>query len=204
MAGKVLLTGRTLQKSLLMLQRIAKLLDRKNIKYCLDGGTLLGIVREKRLLPWDNDMDLTVLWPNRLKLMLWASVLRIYGYHVTFRRHKENLPPFRKGDIRLVVIRTRKNMVQIGDVHLDIFIKKKMDGNYYWVVGRAKRRLKSVPDRFYDNLEHVPFNDYGYCAPKDWDGYLTYRYGDWHKAVKEYNYLEDDRAIISKSENKHV
>lgn len=202
MAGKATLTSLTLEKSLIMLRRAGEMLDHKNIKYCLDGGTLLGIVREQRLLPWDNDMDLTVFWPDRFKIMLWASFLRIYGYHVTFRRHIEDMPPFRKGDIRLIVVRTRKNMVQIGDVHLDIFIKKKSNNDYYWVVGRAERRLKSVPEKFYDQLDRIKFNDHNYSIPKNWDAYLTYRYSDWKKQVKEYNYLEDDLSIISKSENK--
>jgi len=39
---------------------VCKLLDRNNINYWVCHGTLLGIIRENRLLPWDHDMDFAV------------------------------------------------------------------------------------------------------------------------------------------------
>ena len=38
-----------------------KLLKKRNINYWIDCGTLLGIVRDKNLLPWDKDLDVSIL-----------------------------------------------------------------------------------------------------------------------------------------------
>jgi len=49
-----------MEKSLADLRRVVEILDRENIKYWICHGTLLGIIRENRLLPWDNDIDIGV------------------------------------------------------------------------------------------------------------------------------------------------
>ena len=43
-----------------MLRDIVMICDECNLNYWLEGGTLLGIFREGRLLPWDNDIDISV------------------------------------------------------------------------------------------------------------------------------------------------
>jgi phosphorylcholine metabolism protein LicD len=40
---------------------ICKLFDKNKIKYWVCHGSLLGIIRENRLLPWDDDIDIAVL-----------------------------------------------------------------------------------------------------------------------------------------------
>ena len=43
-----------------VLQSVSKLLRDNNINFWACHGTLLGIIRENRLLPWDRDIDLAV------------------------------------------------------------------------------------------------------------------------------------------------
>ena len=39
---------------------IVGLLEKNNIEYLADSGTLLGLVRDGQLMPWDKDIDITV------------------------------------------------------------------------------------------------------------------------------------------------
>lgn len=47
--------------SLNILEAVIKILDRHNIDYYLDFGTLIGALREKAFIPWDDDVDISLL-----------------------------------------------------------------------------------------------------------------------------------------------
>ena len=60
MAYKINLSNKNKEIAESLLLEVVKSLDSLNIEYWLEGGTLLGIKRESRLLPWDNDLDLSI------------------------------------------------------------------------------------------------------------------------------------------------
>ena len=49
------------QRWLLVLSQVIEVLDKNNLLYFIDTGTLLGAVRDKMFIPWDNDIDLAVI-----------------------------------------------------------------------------------------------------------------------------------------------
>ena len=48
-----------------ILREICSLLGKNKINYWVCHGTLLGIIRENRLLPWDHDIDIAV-WKDEV------------------------------------------------------------------------------------------------------------------------------------------
>lgn len=199
MAGNLKLTGNIEITARKMLRDVCRILDENNIPYTLEGGTLLGIIRENRLLPWDNDMDLTITDNNLDKLIKIRYKFWLAGYRTRIRKSKKDMPHFPKGSVRLVKIQTRFLLLK-GYSLLDIFVKKKVEDKYFWTVGIKQPVLKSAPSHFYDDLIKHEFDGYKYSVPEKYEDYLAYRYGDWKTPVKEYDFKKDDKAIVNKTD----
>ena len=58
---------------LTMLQDIAKTCDELNIRYYLSSGTLLGAVRHKGFIPWDDDVDLVMHYDDYQRFLAFAQ-----------------------------------------------------------------------------------------------------------------------------------
>jgi len=65
--------------------RITSVLAENAIPYWVDSGTLLGLVREGRLLGWDNDIDLAIMHEHLEQFLELAQSLEAKGYAVAKR-----------------------------------------------------------------------------------------------------------------------
>ena len=61
-----------------VLKEISQLLVDNNINFWVCHGTLLGIIRENRLLPWDRDIDLAV-WDHETDKDVIAKIFENEG-----------------------------------------------------------------------------------------------------------------------------
>lgn len=193
MAGHVTLTGQHLLTAEQLLADVTSAMEKCNVPYWLEGGTLLGIVRENRLLPWDNDVDLSVHSNEGEGLLRALDELQNMGYRIRVRKFESSSDSFRAGDIRLIKVR-KKKFLGLGKskVCLDIFVKYTMGDEVYWMVNNI---TKSVPGKYYTELSQVEFKGRHYNVPKHYEDYLSYRYGNWRTPVKQWNTFTDDKAL---------
>jgi phosphorylcholine metabolism protein LicD len=87
------------KKIVFSLQQIKSFLDEENVKYWLNFGTLLGAVRDKKIISWDNDIDLSVSVSEVNKVLKIIPKMSELGWRVDvtdpaiyFSKNKETLP----------------------------------------------------------------------------------------------------------------
>ncbi len=193
MAYNITLEGKNEIIAERMLIKVAKILKKCNIEYWLEGGTLLGIRRENRLLPWDNDIDFSIKSTEIKKLKKFIFFLRFSGYRVSLRYFSEGNPHFKTDQLRIIKIRESKYFrIKRGLVCAEIFIKYQIDNTHFWEVAN---KSKSVPSRFYEAFKTLEYKGHFLSVPVLTDEYLTYRYNDWQIQVKDWNTTTDDKAL---------
>ena len=52
-----------------LLEKFKSICKKHSLKYCASSGTLLGAVRHRGFIPWDDDIDVFLMWPDYKKLM---------------------------------------------------------------------------------------------------------------------------------------
>ena len=64
-----------------ILEHFMAVCQKHKIRYYAAGGTLLGAARHKGFIPWDDDIDVQMMWGDYLKLMQVAPDEFIYPYY---------------------------------------------------------------------------------------------------------------------------
>lgn len=130
-------------------------LDQNNTEFFLISGTLLGCIREGKLLGHDKDIDVGVWEINsvqNLAEVIYNSgcfeVLPIYSPHLLVIRH-------------------------VNGITIDIFIHYREVDDYWHAGGKSKWHNSPFI------LTLRSFLNEEYLIPADYDKYLTENYGDW-------------------------
>jgi hypothetical protein len=130
-----------------------ELCERENIEYFIDGGTLLGCVRDGGHIPWDNDADFGMSPTNFKKLQLFKNEFEDRGF-----KWKEDEPD--KIQIQNSNMWFRQNDVSIVPV-LDILVYKTIKENFISKVvisNSVYRRQYPYAEHYYKHLHPlVPY-----------------------------------------------
>lgn len=117
MADKIELTiddvHRMQQLELEMYIEFDRVCRKNHIRYEMDGGTLLGAIRHKGFIPWDDDADIAILREDYEKFKLHAHEL---DPSICYFQDHETDPGFRWGYGKLR--RTGTTLVRVGQDHL--------------------------------------------------------------------------------------
>lgn len=125
-----------------ILREIKRICDANNINFILGGGTLIGAVRHKGFIPWDDDIDIAMLRSDYEVFIKAASGLPDYMVvvsHPAYENYGEQMTKVM--DIRAIFRERFAQNVDIpAGVFVDIFVFDNVPSNY---ISRAVHRFKN-------------------------------------------------------------
>ena len=173
-----------------LLKGVSDTCHRNDIKYWIDGGTLLGCVREKNQIPYDCDVDLGMFQKDYDELKKYYSYFeKKYDFYI-----REEIPGFLK------IFSKKCKMVQ-GEIRMspciDILVYENFNG-IIAIKDKATRHMYSKYRFLENNLLPLQrtyiYKDlklYGALNPYP---YLDRCYGEWKKRIH-------DLKIVYKNKN---
>ena len=178
-----------------LLLRVTDILDRNQVIYHLEGGTLLGIVRDGDLLPWEHDLDISIPAHQLDRFIRCASELSSLKWILRSRyRFSKKHDAWGDNAYRLFKIKNRKFIFFSGRFCFDIFVKYEFENYVYW---EAKEKLMRVEKKFYQSYEEIEYFGKKLKVPNSYKEYLSVKYGDWSIKVKEWDCSRDELTIIN-------
>lgn len=159
-----------------MFYDIHNTLLRNNVPYIASGGTLIGAVRHKGIIPWDNDIDIAV-YEKDVPIILSKS------FKNEMKKKNCNVVDTRKrmGWIKIEYSKNKK-------ISCDIFILKFMKKNGENILVHNTDYVRKLwPKDYYPVKDVFPLTEYKFgslivLGPKNYKQYLDHGYGKtWSK-----------------------
>ena len=118
---------------LAILEEFKNICDSNNISYYLGGGTLLGAIRHKGYIPWDDDID--VMLPRKD----YEKLLQIFNYEcdneyklISYKNEKDYYYPFAKiVNLETEIIEKNYKTIKNMGVYIDVFPIDFLPNNKY-------------------------------------------------------------------------
>ena len=155
-------------------------------KYWMNGGFLLGCVRDGKPIPNDKDVDFSYWDTDREHLQAGLSALKEAGFQL--------IPPRTNNDGSVTLWSTYYQQIKY-----EFFEMHCVDGKMRWFSHAWKpptELLNEVPNH---GLSELEFFGCRWMKPDDHETYLESLFGDWRTPNPNYHYLTDSRAVIARS-----
>jgi lipopolysaccharide cholinephosphotransferase len=185
--------GRAYRVGTKLLLKAVDVFDVYNVEYQIDYGTLLGLVRDGDLIPWDHDIDISIPSSQIENLCRNFWKFRSRGWFVHCVTMKSDCHAWRRGDIRVVKIRSCAIPYLIpGEVFLDISIRYPYGDFHWWSTCGYVCRAAT---RYFAGGETIEFANRSVRVPQNYEQYLTEVYGDWRTPNPQHR-AADDGVIV--------
>ena len=127
-----------------LLDQLLKVCKEHNLRCWVDGGSLLGAVRHKGFIPWDDDIDIAMPRSDYEKLLAHAAEWLPGQYELISAENDANYPhPFAKIQNANTTLIEREHMNYLGGIYIDVFPLDGVPEN------RIARRWHFIKYKFY-------------------------------------------------------
>lgn len=158
-------------------------LERCDTGAWLFGGLLLGLARSGDVIPWDRDVDVSIL-RARSQAFVSTGIRDLVSAGFAFSGAWIN----NDGQLTELTFRRR-------GFKFDVFLVDELEGrfqwHYYW------RRVQRVRGCQAHGLTETVFGACAWRVPADLDAYLTALYGNWRVPDRKYHYMRNRRGLVS-------
>ncbi len=173
-------------------------MNETGIDFWIEGGTLLGALRDQKLIPWDHDLDFGMKFKSEAQMIQLIRKLRRHFY-VSVRSFPKTSKIWHLGKYRVLKIFPRKNLIFKEALCLDLFVyyegtlpgKEEMVYKYVVWDRNAYHRKE-----FFDTIDTLNFYGGEVPVPANAEQFIEVKYGkDWRTPIKEWNVALDDGSI---------
>jgi lipopolysaccharide cholinephosphotransferase len=192
----LLLTPKTIiQKVYQMTYDTISIFDNNGLFYFADGGTLLGCVRHKGIIPWDDDVDLCIMESDTTKFLSLRKQFKKCGYGIV-----KAYDAFGATFGYKIFYLSRKHIkgFNYSFPFIDIFLYKKMGSKFKPALKDARDIWPAEwfkPDELFP-LKKYKFGNFELNGPNKYDEYFNRLYGkDWNDvAYRQYNHAKEEEV----------
>lgn len=157
-----------------ILNEVARICEMHNLRYSLTGGTLLGAVRHKGFIPWDDDIDIVMPYNDYLLFLEYAENEMSDSFYITniYKDKNYGYLPMSKvmANNTTIIEEPAKNVNTKNGIFVDIFplyntsnnsLIRKLD---FYIIQRLSKSLRckngyhykeSKIHSFIYNLRHI-------------------------------------------------
>ena len=137
-----------------LMRKLLEVCARHGLKVWIDGGSLLGAVREKGYIPWDDDIDMIMMRPDYDRLIEHAAEWLPEPYEMVCAENDDVYPlPFAKIQDADTTLIERMHLKYLGGIYIDVF---PIDGV---PEGAVTRKLHFARYEYYKRVLYLLFRD---------------------------------------------
>lgn len=176
------------QLSIKILLLICTSLNKANVAYYVDAGSLLGIYRDGALIPWDDDLDLAIPSGSlaQAKVVIencLAELQQLTGepWELISHLSEKQFGAVNSGDVRGLKLKSNKPHSKLP--MMDVFVKY-IEGDVmdYTLASRGFR----MPSEHILTLDTMEFEGCTINIPSKPELYLERHYGNWRTPTKDW------------------
>jgi len=164
------------------------ILDYLGVSFWLDGGTLLGAIRDKDFCDGDaDDVDICAYVTDMDKVSRIVKMAETVGFELYIQWPLQIA--MKRGGSKIDLF------FNVYDRHYDV----------YWTClykGKLIEKYIVIPQKFYHNLSPIEFKGEEFYTPSYVEEYLTLKYGDWKTPVHRSEYscynAEQNKIVVDK------